>query len=52
MNCHLFRFDGLGTREMDFINIVDLFTVAGLKKLKQPVCYFHDSFLSCSSSSQ
>ena len=34
MNSHLFRFDGLGTREMGYIDVVDLFAVVGLKRFE------------------
>ena len=34
MNSQLFRFDGLGPREADYIDVVGLFAVVGLKKLE------------------
>ena len=30
MNRHLFRFDGLGYREVDYINVVDLIATKGM----------------------
>lgn len=34
MNSHMVRFDGLGTRKVDYIDVVDLFAVVGLKRFE------------------
>ena len=34
MNSQLFRFDGLGPREVDYVDVVELFAVVGLKRFE------------------